>query len=66
MRAFHQQVEQAVILDTDLTQLRFERRTLEENPIIFKDLTLFGGNFILGRQVANVDSRFRKQFTPQL
>ena len=60
MRAFHQKIEQAVILDTDLTQLRFERCTLEENPVIFKDLALFGGNFILGRQVSNIDSRFRK------
>ena len=41
--ALHEQAEDTVAIDADLTQLRFEGRTFEEDPVVFEDDALVGG-----------------------
>ena len=57
MGAFHQKVEQAVILNTHLPQLRLQGCAFEEHPVVLQNLALFSGDFIVRRQITNIDSR---------
>ena len=57
MGAFHQKVEQAVILNTHLPQLRLQGCAFEEYPVVLQNLALFSGDFIVRRQITNINSR---------
>ena len=46
MRTLHEQAEHAVAVDANFTQLRFEGRTFEEDPVVFEDDTLVGGELL--------------------
>jgi hypothetical protein len=43
VRTLHEQAEDTVAVDANFTQLRFEGRTLEEDPVVFEDDALVGG-----------------------
>ena len=43
VRTLHEQAEHAVAIDADFTQLRFEGGTFEEDPVVFEDDALVGG-----------------------
>jgi len=43
VRTLHEQAEHAVAVDADFTQLRFEGGTFEEDPVVFEDDALVGG-----------------------
>ena len=66
MRTLHEQAEHAVAVDTDFTQLRFEGGTFEEDPVVFQDDALVGGEALRVGERADVHTGFGEELTPQL